>query len=346
MTEQGLSYSSAGVDIDAAKRSLRRVSEAVAATRTPEVLSGLGGFGGMFDGRFSDMARPVLVSTIDGVGTKTIVAEMAGQFGGLGADIVNHCANDLLCQGARPLFFLDYFGCSRLDAEAFESVVLGAARACAAVGCALIGGETAEMPGVYAEDSVDVVGCMVGVVEHEQRLPRAKAKAGDRLIGIASNGLHTNGYSLARRALFERGGLSVRDLVPGTGETIGEALLKPHTCYSNQVLSVLPRFPGVTGIAHITGGGIPDNLPRAIPTDLQALVVRQSWTPLPIFSLIQECGGIPQPEMDRAFNMGVGMIVVVDYDEADALTLALGEAGLHAAEIGKLQNGANDVQII
>lgn len=346
MSDHGLTYTEAGVDVDAAYQSLRRVADVVQSTHGPGVVGAPGGFGGMFDPRLQGMERPVLVSTIDGVGTKTIVAHMCGQYRGLGVDLVHHCANDLVCQGARPLFFLDYFGCSRLDQPVFEDVVSGAAEACRALGCALIGGETAEMPGVYHPEEIDIVGCMVGVVEYEHRLPRSKPKPGDRLVGIASNGLHTNGYSLARLALFERGGLSVRDLVPGTEQTIGDALLTPHTLYAPAVLEILAEFPGVTGVAHITGGGLPDNLPRAIPGDLQALIVRSTWTPLPIFDLIQQTGGVPQFDMDRTFNLGIGMVLVVDYDDCDAVVRALNERGHHAAEIGKLQAGAHDVQIV
>ncbi|RYG43723.1 phosphoribosylformylglycinamidine cyclo-ligase, partial [bacterium] len=238
MADHTLSYRDAGVDIDEAGRVLRSVSSDIRSTFTEGVVGGIGGFGGLFRASFPDMANPLLVSSIDGVGTKTKVAAMVGDFSGLGHDIVNHCANDILCQGARPLFFLDYFGCSRLGPQ-FEPVVRGMAQACQTLGCALIGGETAEMPGVYTEDEIDVVGSIVGVVDGDRKLPRGKASPGDSVIGIASNGLHTNGFTLARRALFEVGGLSVRDEVPGLGMTIGEALLVPHRCYVPAVLPLL-----------------------------------------------------------------------------------------------------------
>lgn len=246
MSDQS-AYSSAGVDIDSAQRALRSVKDAIVETHGENVLSGIGGFGGMFDASFGDMQRPVLVSSVDGVGTKTAVAMMTGDYSGIGKDIVNHCVNDILCQGAKPLFFLDYFGCSRLDATAFEQVVTSAAEACKDSGCALIGGETAEMPGVYHEDEIDVVGSVVGVVDYEKRLPRESSKAGDCLIGIASDGLHTNGFTLARRALFELAGLSVRDELPGTDTTIGEALLKPHRCYYKPLSGILNEI----GRAHV-----------------------------------------------------------------------------------------------
>ncbi len=346
MSEEKLSYASAGVDIELAQRSLRSISDTLQSTHSDAVIGGIGGFGSMFSGSFADMSQPVLVSSIDGVGTKTKVAAMVGDSSGLGHDIVNHCVNDILCQGARPLFFLDYFGCSQLDQMTFEQVVLGAAQACQAVGCALVGGETAEMPGVYADGEIDIVGSIVGVVDYDHRLPRPKPSANDRLIGIASNGLHTNGFSLARKALFEVGGYSVRDEMPdGTG-TIGEALLAPHKCYFNQIYPLLQEFSGIYSLAHITGGGLYDNLPRVLPVDMQAKILRRSWTPLPIFQMIQQAGDIPDIEMYRAFNMGIGMVMVVDAEESDQVVARLNEMDCHAAEIGKLQPGPKDVQII
>ncbi len=346
MSEDRLSYASAGVDIEQAQRSLRSVTDKIQSTHNESVIGGIGAFGAMFSGTFADAAQPVLVSSIDGVGTKTKVATMVGDYSGLGRDIVNHCVNDILCQGAKPLFFLDYFGCSRLDGITFEQVVGGAAEACEEVGCALVGGETAEMPGVYADGEVDIVGTIVGLVDFEKRLPRAKASSNDRLIGIASNGLHTNGFSLARRALFEVGGYSVRDQMPDGDETIGEALLRPHLCYYNQIYPLLSEFDGIYGLAHITGGGLYDNLPRVLPVDMQAKIIRRSWTPLPIFQLIQQAGDIPDVEMYRAFNMGIGMVMVVSAEQADTVVERLNAAGCHAAEIGKLQPGPKDVQII
>lgn len=341
------SYKSAGVDIEAAEASLREVSGAIQSTHGENVLGGIGGFGGLFSAGFPGVAHPVLVSSIDGVGTKTKVAQMVGDYSGIGADIVNHCINDILCQGAKPLFFLDYFGCSRLEQHTFEQVVLSASEACRAAGCALIGGETAEMPGVYVEGEVDVVGAIVGVVDLESRLPRGTMVPGDRLIGLASNGLHTNGYSLARKVLFEDGGMSVRDALPGDeGTTIGEALLRPHTCYYHAIHPLLNQYQGIRAMAHITGGGIYGNLPRALRVDVQAKVNRSNWTPLPIFQLIQHMGGIDDAEMFRAFNMGIGMILVVDGEQATEVTDTLNASGVFAAEIGKLQAGARDVQIV
>lgn len=345
MTDEPVTYRGAGVDIDQADRALRAVADPIRATYNENVVGSLGGYGGMFSATFPDCERPVLVSSIDGVGTKTKVASMVGDFSGLGADIVNHCVNDILCHGARPLFFLDYFGCSRLNPPEFEAVVTGAAQACAEVGCVLLGGETAEMPGVYHDGEVDIVGTIVGVVDLERRLPRGKMKAGDVLIGLASSGLHTNGFSLARRALFEVGGLSVRDLVPGTETTIGEELLRPHLCYFNAV-HPLVSDPEVLAIAHLTGGGFFDNIPRVIPADTQAMIDRRSWQPPAIFRLIQDSGSVPDHEMYRTFNMGIGMVLIVEKDAAARIVGTLNDQDIPSAVIGELQKGTRDVQVV
>ena len=341
-----LTYRASGVDIDGAQRSLRAVLGEIQSTHDEKVVGGVGGFGALFKGSFPGIENPLLVSSIDGVGTKTKVAAMVGDYSNLGKDIVNHCVNDILCQGARPLFFLDYYGCSRLHSLSFEQVVRGMAQACAEVGCALIGGETAEMPGVYHDDEIDVVGSIVGVVDAEKKLPRSKMQPGDAVIGIASSGLHTNGYSLARRALFEVGGLSVRDEVPGLGITIGEALLKAHKCYFNAVYPLIQEQEGIYAIAHLTGGGFYDNIPRVLPTDCRVMIEKRSWTPLPIFQLIQEVGNIPDVEMYRTFNMGIGMILIADRFIAPGIVQRLNESGETAAIIGEVQSGTHDVQVM
>lgn len=346
MADDQLTYRDAGVDIGGAERSLRAVMPSIQSTYNDRVVAGVGGFGGLFRGDFPEMERPILVSSIDGVGTKTKVAAMVGDFSSLGRDIVNHSVNDILCQGARPLFFMDYFASSRIDPAVFTQVLAGAAEACAEVGAVLLGGETAEMPGVYLDEEIDLVGSIVGVVEMERRLPRGKILPGDAVIGIASDGLHTNGYSLARTALFEHAGLSVRDQVPGLDTTIGEALLRPHRCYFNAVYPVLQEIEGVRGVAHITGGGLYGNLPRAMHANVQAVLDRRSWSPPPIFRLIQEAGKISDVEMFTAFNMGIGMAVVVSKDSADAVVRRLIEGGEAAAKIGYIQKGAHDVQIV
>lgn len=346
MPDETLTYAAAGVNIDEASRALRSVLPNIRATYNDQVVSGVGGFGGLFRASFPECERPVLVSSIDGVGTKTKVAAMAGRYEGLGADIVNHCVNDILCQGARPLFFMDYFGTSRLSGPVFEAVVGSAAAACKDVGAVLLGGETAEMPGVYHDDEVDVVGAIVGVVDQDRKLPRGSMQAGDAIVGIAGNGLHTNGYSLARRALFEVGGMSVRDEVPGLGSTLADELLRPHPCYFNAVYPILQEMPDVYGVAHITGGGLYDNVPRVLPADLQAVIEKRTWTPLPIFRLIQETGSVPESEMYRAFNMGIGMVLVVARESAAAVIQRLNQAGESAALIGEIQRGARDVQLV
>lgn len=346
MADEQLTYRDSGVDIGSAERSLRAVMPSIQATYNDRVIAGVGGFGGLFRGDFPDMERPVLVSSIDGVGTKTKVAAMVGDFTGLGRDIVNHSVNDILCQGARPLFFMDYFASSRVDPAVFTQVLSGAAEACQEVGAVLLGGETAEMPGVYLDEEIDLVGSIVGVVEMERRLPHGKILPGDAVIGIASVGLHTNGFSLARTALFERGGLSVRDRAPTLEATIGEELLRPHKCYFNSVYPVLQEVQGVRGVAHITGGGLYGNLPRAMHANVQAVIDRRSWTPLPIFRLIQEAGNVSDAEMFTTFNMGIGMAVVAAKDTADEVVRRLNESGEAAAKIGYIQSGAHDVQIV
>ncbi len=345
MADQPLTYASAGVDIDSAQRSIRSLEGAIKATYDDRVLSGVGGFGGLFAAQFDGLSRPILVSSIDGVGTKTKVAAMVGDFSNLGKDIVNHCINDILCQGARPLFFMDYFGCSRLAPSVFDQVVRGAAEACEAQGCALIGGETAEMPGVYLDDEIDVVGAIVGVVDADRRLPKEVVMPGDKVIGLASDGLHTNGFSMARKALFEIGGLSVRDTL-STGETIGDALLKAHRCYANSVHAVMEEIGGVHAVAHITGGGLYDNIPRVLPSDIQVLLDRRTFTPPELFQLIQRSGDISDFEMYRSFNMGIGMVLVVDKDLANAIVTRLIQLGEYAAIVGEVQKGAHDVQIV
>lgn len=346
MPADPLTYKDAGVNIDEAQGALRRMVGGIQSTYSGNVISGVGGFGSLFRATFEDIANPILVSSIDGVGTKTKVAAMVGKHGGLGHDIVNHCVNDILCQGARPLFFQDYYGCSRLEGLVFEEILQGLIEACNNVGASLVGGETAEMPGVYHDGEVDLVGSIVGIVDYDKRLPRGKMSAGDAIIGLMSDGLHTNGYSLARRALFEVGGMSVKDEVPGTGESIGDALLKPHRCYFNSVYPVIQQSDAVYAIAHVTGGGLNDNLPRVMPSDVRAVIERRSWNTPPLFTLIQALGNIPDHEMYRAFNMGIGLVLFVDRFQAPNIVQFLNEAGEQAMVIGEIQGGSQDVQIV
>ena len=346
MPDASMTYRSAGVDIDEAQRALRSVVPNIASTYTPEVMAGVGGFGALFRAGFPGYDQPVLVSSIDGVGTKTKIAAMVGDFASLGRDIVNHCVNDILCQGAKPLFFLDYFGCSRLPGLAFEAIVAQMAAACREVGCALIGGETAEMPAVYVDDEIDLVGTIVGLVDAELRYPRQGLKAGDAVIGIASHGLHTNGYTLARKTLFEHASMSVRDLVPGQASTIGEELLLPHKCYFQSLYHLLMEGVGIHGVVHITGGGFYENIPRVLPGDLKVVIERRTWSVPPIFQLIQSAGSITDHEMYRTFNMGIGMVLLAEASQAAGIVHRLSLAGENAAIIGEIQAGAQDVQLV
>ncbi len=313
-------YAAAGVDIDAGNQAVVLMRAAVRSTYTPEVLAGIGSFGGSFDAsRLRDMRAPVLVASTDGVGTKVKLAAAFGRYASIGHDIVNHCINDILVQGARPLFFLDYIAASKLDPSQVAAVVGGMAEACRAAGCALLGGETAEMPGVYAEGAFDVAGTIVGVVEREALLPRSsEIAAGDVLIGLASSGPHTNGYSLIRRALADRLTSAQPD------DPLVEALLAPHRSYLALVERARAAAP-IKALAHITGGGFIENIPRVLPSGLRAAIDYSAWPTPPLFTLIQSAGQISDQEMRRVFNCGIGMVMIVAPEHADAIQAALGE---------------------
>jgi phosphoribosylformylglycinamidine cyclo-ligase len=310
-------YTRAGVDIDAGNEAVRRIKALARGTYTAGVLSGVGSFGGLFalDGSIPD---PVLVASADGVGTKLKIAFMTGVHDTIGVDLVNHCVNDILVQGARPLFFLDYLATGRLSPAVAEQIVRGIAEACRANGCALLGGETAEMPGFYAEGEYDVAGFIVGVVSRSRVIDGRGIVAGDRLIALPSTGLHTNGYSLARRIVFEQLGLRADSVVPELGETVGAALLRPHRSYLPQVAPLLDAGV-IKGMAHITGGGITENLPRTLPEGLGFALDQQSWSIPPLFAWLQRAGGVSDAEMFRAFNMGVGVVLVCSPDSAPGL---------------------------
>lgn len=330
----GVDYRQSGVDIDAGNDTVQRIKALARRTYTPGVLSGVGSFGGLF-ALGGDVADPVLVASADGVGTKLKVAFMAGVHSTIGVDLVNHCVNDILVQGARPLFFLDYLATGRLSPAVAEQIVSGIAEACQRNQCALLGGETAEMPGFYAEGEYDVAGFIVGVVSRSRVIDGHGIQSGDRLIALPSSGLHTNGYSLARKIVFEVLGLHVDSQVPELGQSVGEALLRPHRTYLPVLGPLLPQGT-IKGMAHITGGGITDNLPRVLPDGLRFSLDRQSWTIPPIFQWLQHAGQISDDEMFRAFNMGVGMILVVQPAHADALVAALREAGEPAWHLGEI----------
>jgi len=328
-----MDYRQSGVDIDAGNETVRRIKSLARSTFTPGVLSEIGSFGGLFRldrDRFQD---PVLVSSADGVGTKLKVAFMTGRHDTIGADLVNHCVNDILVQGAEPLFFLDYLATGRLSPAVAEQVVGGVARACRENGCALVGGETAEMPGFYADGEYDIAGFIVGAVDRARVVDGRSIVPGDVLIGLPSAGLHTNGYSLARRVFFDVAGWTPETFVDELKSTIGDALLATHRSYLPCVRPLLERGY-VKGLAHVTGGGITENLPRILPEGCGADVDRRAWTVPPIFKLLQLRGGVKDEEMFRAFNMGIGMIVVCSPRDAEPVMNALAHAGEPAARIG------------
>lgn len=346
MTENsGLTYRDAGVDIEAATGALARARDAISRTQGEGCVGGIGGFGGLF--RLpTGLDRPLLCASTDGVGTKIQVAVQADRHDTVGQDLTNHCVNDILVQGARPLFLLDYVASGKLRPNVVEDVIRGFAQACEEHGMALLGGETAEMPGTYRDGEYDLAATVVGVVEEAHVYPRPGVKAGDVLIGLPSNGLHTNGYSLARKALFERGGFTV-DSAPEEldGQTVGEALLAVHRSYAHLLLPLLPDLP-VKALAHITGGGFPDNLPRVLPNDVDALVDATTWEPLPIFELIRSCGDVPRAECYRAFNMGMGMVLVTPAGDADDVVATLRAAGETGARvIGELVAGQGTARV-
>jgi phosphoribosylformylglycinamidine cyclo-ligase len=320
-----IDYRQSGVDIDAGNEAVRRIKTLARSTYTPGVLSGVGSFGGLF-ALDSTVADPVLVASVDGVGTKLRVAFMAGVHDTIGQDLVNHCVNDILVQGAKPLFFLDYLATARLAPDVAEQIVGGMAQACRENGCALLGGETAEMPGFYAPGEYDVAGTIVGVVPRALIVDGRAVVAGDVLVALPSTGLHTNGYSLARRIVFDVLQLTIDSHVPELGETVAQALLRPHRSYL-AALAPLLGARRIKGMAHITGGGITENLPRTLPEGLGFSLDRQSWTVPPLFTWLQEAGRVPEAEMFRAFNMGVGLILVCSATDASALVAELVAAG-------------------
>lgn len=337
-----ISYRDAGVDIEAGTRAVQLMKAAVQATYGPEVLAGIGAFGGLFEASaLQGMSAPVLVASTDGVGTKTKIAAALGRFETIGFDLVNHCVNDILVQGARPLFFLDYIAASRLNPDMVAQVVGGLAAACRSVGCALLGGETAEMPGVYEPNEFDLVGTIVGVVERNQIIDGQTIVPGDAIIGLASTGLHTNGYSLARR-VFE--GWDLRAHVPELGQPLGEALLAPHRTYLAEVQQLGAAGIRIKGMVHITGGGLMDNPPRILPAGVAVRLQRGSWPIPPIFHLIQREGNIEEKEMARTFNLGLGMLVMVPGEQVDPALRLLGDGAWQVGEI-IAANGGTAVQI-
>lgn len=345
MTEDSATYKAAGVDIEAGNEAVLRLKDYVKSTYTPNVLTEVGSFGGMIRFTGEGMQEPVLVSSIDGVGTKVKIAAMMNKFDTVGMDIVNHSVNDILVQGAKPLFFLDYFATSKLEPEMAADVVKGMSEACRAVGCALIGGEIAEMPGVYVEGEFDIAGCIVGVVDRSKIIDGSKVMPGDVVVGLASSGPHTNGYSLIRKILFEDNNYRIDQYVPELGAVLGDVLLAPHRCYANSVLAVMQEFD-IHAMAHLTGGGFYNNIPRVLPMDCQVTVERRYWGVPPIFTLLQEKGNIDPVEMHRTFNMGIGMVLIVDKSHGMEVVAKLEEMGEAATIIGEVHKGGREVHVL
>ncbi|HZJ71988.1 MAG TPA: phosphoribosylformylglycinamidine cyclo-ligase [Planctomycetota bacterium] len=341
--DKPLTYKDAGVDIDHKTAAMKAVARLARATHGPSVLTGIGSFGSLFKADFGGLKEPVLVSSTDGVGTKLLVARRMKRFDTVGACLVNHCINDILVMGATPLFFLDYIAAGHYAPGMLEALVKGFADACQAEGVALVGGETAEMPGLYGRDDFDLAGFIVGVVDRAQILSPERVRAGDVLVGLHSSGLHTNGYSLAQKIFFEREGLSVDDRLPGVPGTIGEALLAVHRPYLRPLRGLL-RDPALHAMAHITGGGFTDNIPRVLPPGVDAVVDRDAWAPPALFLEIARRGPVERAEMDRTFNMGIGMVLLVDAAAAGRLVDELAAHGERPVVMGRVEPGRGVVR--
>ncbi len=339
-------YKAAGVDIDAAMKTKRGIKEMVRSTFRPEVLTDIGSFGGLFRADFAGIDEPVLVSSADGVGTKLKVAFMTGRHNTVGSDIVNHCCDDILVMGARPLFFLDYLAYADHDDDVVRAVVEGIAAACRENNCALIGGEMAELPDVYHPGEYDLAGVIVGVVGKNDILDGSIVREGDVLLGLASNGLHTNGYTLARKIIFETAGLKPDDILPGAGRTVADELLAVHRSYTSSILPLLDSSDAIHAMAHITGGGFPGNVDRSMPDTMDAVVDIGAWEPPPIFRFLAEAGNLSENELYRTFNMGVGMVLFVDAEKAEDVADKLRGADETVYEIGHVENGSHEVCLV
>jgi phosphoribosylformylglycinamidine cyclo-ligase len=342
--QEGLTYAGAGVDISAGNRSVKLIKESVRSTFRPGVLTDIGGFGGLFALDKARYQEPVLVSGTDGVGTKLRVAMLLDKHDTIGIDAVAMCANDILVQGAEPLFFLDYLAVGKLIPEKVSEIVGGVAEGCLRAGCALIGGETAEMPGFYAPGEYDIAGFVVGVVDKHKIIDGKQIKPGDKLIGLSSSGLHSNGYSLARKALWETAGYKVDRYLPELGRTVGEEMLEPTRIYVKQVLPLLNKY-NIKGLAHITGGGLTENIPRILPPGTGA-VLERNWPVPAVFNLIQSVGKIADAEMLRTFNMGIGLVLVVSEGEVELVMSELSAMGERAYLIGEVKAGDGVVEYI
>ena len=338
MIKKKKAYASAGVDVDLGNRLKKQIQSLVKQTHGPRVLGRIGGFGGLFRASFPGMREPVLVASIDGVGTKLKIAFALNKHDTVGADLVNHCVNDIAVLGARPLFFLDYIGCGKLDPSVFQQLLRGLSRACRSAGCALIGGETAQMPGMYRKGEYDLAGCIIGVVDRRSIIDGKKIRPGDLILGLESAGLHTNGYSLARQILFRKMRLKVTSRLPGPVKTVGQELLRVHRNYQ----PLLANIPSglIKGLAHITGGGLIDNLPRILPANCDAVIETKNWRVPSIFQILQQNGDIDPREMYQVFNMGIGMAAIVSQRDAEGV-----KAMLKAKRIGHIERGIGRVRL-
>jgi len=339
--DKKLSYRDAGVNIDVANLFVEKIKPLIKSTSRKEVIGGLGGFGGLFHLDVAKIKDPVLVSSTDGVGTKLKIAIMMNSHKTIGIDLVAMCVNDIVVQGAEPLFFLDYISTGRIDLDIGLEIMEGIVKGCQEAGCALIGGETAEMPGLYKNGEYDLAGFCVGVVDADKRIDGSEIRAGDRIIGIASNGLHSNGFSLARKVLFEKGNIKIDDYIDGINHSIGIELLKPTKVYVKSILNLIKNFT-IRGIVHITGGGFFDNIPRVIPTLCRAVILKNSWEIPPIFSIIQQIGHVDHAEMLRVFNMGIGLMIIVPEKEASEIIERLGKLGEEPYPIGFIEERDKD----
>ena len=341
-----IDYKSAGVDIDAGNEAVNRIKDGVKSTFTSNVLTGLGSFGSLYDLKpiLENYDNPVMVQSIDGVGTKTIIARKLGKFDTIGVDLLSAAANDILVMGARPLTFLDYIANDKLNPEIIEEIVSGMVKACKSTGVSLVGGETAEMPDTYLPGEHDLVGIVTGVVEKEKIITGENIKPGDVLLGLPSNGLHTNGYSFARKLFFEIGEYDVNDTTPELKKSIGLTLLEPHINYTNHVFATLDAGIDVKGIAHITGGGLVENIPRILPDGCGVEIQKGSWPNIPVFDVMQSIGNVDDDEMYRAFNMGIGMTFIVSPDDIGAVTDALKDL-TDVYEVGFVVSGEKHVSI-
>ncbi len=340
-----MTYAASGVDVKAGEEAVERIKQLAASTFDSQVLTGLGSFGGFFKPEMSELKEPVFISSTDSVGTKLKLAFLTGIHNTIGEDLVNHCVNDILVHGAKALFFLDYIGVGKLKPDTVAEVVEGVARGCRNSGVALVGGEMAELPDFYQPGEYDLVGFVVGIVDQSRIVNGTTIKTGDVCIGLASTGLHTNGYTLARKVAFEVAGLKASDRVDELGMTIAEALMKVHRCYAPVIHPLLQKF-NIHGMAHITGGGIPGNLKRILPDGLSAVVKKSSWPVLPIFQYLKSAGNIDPQDIYSAFNMGIGYVIVADISEVDRIRAELAGLGEESYIIGHIEKGDKTVRLV